>query len=202
MSIGQRNAGTVTRYWKKNIYKHRGTVGVAAGLLKIALVVICGTVTLKSPVSHAESTFDMRVITEEALAIVTIMQEAAGEPYAGKLAVAEVIRNRMQKKYASDGTVSGTVLRPLQFSGWNAKDPGRVRSVRIDTDDRIVQDCVKAWQEAQAGSDTVKGSVLYYNPSIIQETPEWALPDSAIPVAVVGQHHFFIPKPRRGSTPV
>ena len=192
----------MTRYLKKSSSKRRGIVGAVTGILSALILVTCGTGVLRSQESHAESIFDMRLITEEALAIVTIMQEAAGEPYAGKLAVAEVIRNRMQKKYASDGTVSGTVLRPLQFSGWNAKDPGRVRSVRIDTDDRIVQDCVKAWQEAQAGSDTVKGSVLYYNPSIIQETPEWALPDSAIPVAVVGQHHFFIPKPRRGSTPV
>lgn len=143
----------------------------------------------------------MRLISEESLAVVTIMQEAAGEPYAGKLAVAEVIRNRMNKKYASDGTVSGTVLRPLQFSGWNAKDPGRIRTVRSDSDDRVVKECIRAWHEALAGSDTVKGAVLYYNPSIIKETPEWALPDSAIEVAVVGQHHFFIPK-QRGSEQV
>ena len=130
------------------------------------------------------------------------MQEAAGESYAGKLAVAEVIRNRMQRKYASDGTVSGTVLKPLQFSGWNAKDPGRIRTVRSDSEDKVVKECIRAWHEALAGSDTVKGAVLYYNPTIIHETPEWALPDSAIPVAVVGQHHFFVPKARRGSTDV
>jgi len=144
----------------------------------------------------------MRLISEEALAIVTIMQEAAGEPYPGKLAVAEVIRNRMHKKYASDGTVSGTVLRPLQFSGWNARDPGRIRSVRIDTEDPVVRDCQKAWAEAMAGSQTVNGAVLYYNPSIIPETPEWALPDSAIPICVIGQHHFFVPKPRPGTVKV
>lgn len=151
--------------------------------------------SITSPLNEA----DMRLITEEALAVVTIMQEAAGEPYTGKLAVAEVIRNRMNKKYASDGTVSGTVLRPLQFSGWNAKDPGRIRTVRSDSDDTAVKECIRAWHEALGGSDTVHGAVLYYNPSIITEPPEWALPDSAIPVAVVGQHHFFIPKPRRGS---
>lgn len=141
----------------------------------------------------------MRLISEEALAVVTIMQEAAGESYAGKLAVAEVIRNRMQKKYASDGTVSGTVLRPLQFSGWNTKDPGRMRTVRSDSDEVTVKECIRAWHEALSGTDTVKGSVLYYNPSIIHEVPEWALPDSAIHVTVVGQHHFFIPKPRPGT---
>lgn len=144
----------------------------------------------------------MRLITEEALAVITIMQEAAGEPYLGKLAVAEVIRNRMLKKYASDGTVAGTVLRPLQFSGWNTKDPGRIRNIRADSDDSVVKDCVRAWNEARAGSVTVHGAVLYYNPSIITDPPDWALPDSAVHVATVGQHEFFIPKPRSGSTQV
>lgn len=148
----------------------------------------------------------MRLIAEDALAIVTLMQEAAGEPYIGKVAVAEVIRNRMNKKYASDGTVSGTVLRPLQFSGWNAKDPGRIRTVRSDTDDKAVQDCLRAWQEAMAGSDIVKGAVLYLNQGYLQKIgepiPDWALPDSAIEVAIVGQHHFFVPKPRPGTVKV
>ena len=152
----------------------------------------------------------MRLISEESLAVVTIMQEAEGEPYAGKLAVAEVIRNRMNKLYASDGTVSGTVLRPLQFSGWNAtgtkNDPFnlfRIRSVRADNDGSIVRDCIRAWNEARAGSNTVHGAVLYYSPSALKsmgiDEPEWALPESADEVAIVGKHHFFVPKPRPGT---
>lgn len=144
----------------------------------------------------------MRLISEEALAVVTIMQEAAGESYEGKLAVAEVIRNRMLRKYASDGTVAGTVLRPLQFSGWNAKDPGRIRSIRADSDDSVVKECILAWNEARAGSNTVHQAVLYYNPSIIPDTPEWAMPDSAQEVAVVGKHHFFVPKLRPGTVEI
>lgn len=144
----------------------------------------------------------VRLISEDALAIVTIAQEAEGEPYIGKVAVAEVIRNRMNRKYASDGTVSGTVLRPLQFSGWNAKDPGRLRTVRSDTTDIVIQQCVRAWEEAKAGSDVVRGAVLYYNPSLVTETPDWALPDSATEVAVIGQHHFFIPKQRNGTVKI
>lgn len=148
----------------------------------------------------------MRLISEDALAVVTIMQEAEGEPYLGKLAVAEVIRNRMNKLYASDGSVSGTVLRPLQFSGWNAKDPGRVRSVRADSDGALVKDCIRAWNEARAGSNTVHGAVLYYSPSALRAMgipePDWALPDSADEVAIVGKHHFFVPKPRPGTVKV
>lgn len=141
----------------------------------------------------------VRLITEDALAIVTIMQEAAGEPYAGKLAVAEVIRNRMQQKYSSDGTVSGTVLRPKQFSGWNTSDPGRIRTVRADDEHHIVQDCIKAWEEAKRGSQTVGGAVLYYNPDprLVPVRPDWAKPIHATMVAEIAHHIFFVPIPKQ-----
>jgi len=141
----------------------------------------------------------MRMISEDALAVVTIMQEAAGEPYKGKVAVAEVIVNRMKAKYASDGTVAGTVLRPYQFSGWNTKDPGRIRNIMIDDTDHVVQECINAWEQAKHGSNTVQGAVLYLNKSLVDPLPEWAMPDSADEVAQVGQHTFYIPKPRRVS---
>lgn len=149
----------------------------------------------------AEGEDEMRLIPEDTLAIVTIMQEAAGEPYTGKVAVAEVILNRMKAKYSSDGTVSGTVLRPLQFSGWNSRDPGRIRNIRIDTDDPVVQECMRAWDEAKHGSDTVKGAVLYYNPDprLVPVTPEWAKSHSAVQVAEVGHHVFFVPRVMRGT---
>lgn len=137
----------------------------------------------------------MRLIAEDTFAIITIYQEAQGEPYAGKVAVAEVIRNRMRRHYASDGTISGTVLRPLQFSGWNATDPGRIRSVRIDDADYLVHDCQRAWAEALAGSETVQGAVLYYNPLVIHARPDWASPEHAVEVCRVGAHVFFLPIP-------
>lgn len=143
----------------------------------------------------------MRLVSEDALAIVTIMQEAAGEPYVGKVAVAEVILNRMKHKYSSDGTVSGTVLRPKQFSGWNTGDPGRIRNIRADDTDAVVQECIRAWEEAKHGSDTVKGAVLYYNPDprLVPVTPDWAKSHSSVQVAEVGHHVFFVPRVMRGT---
>lgn len=52
--------------------------------------------------------------SDEALAALTVYLEARGESFAGKLAVAAVIRNRMERRYQSDGTIAGTVLRPRQ----------------------------------------------------------------------------------------
>src|SRR5690242_9293677 len=93
---------------------------------------------LRNGISQATpsiSTSSMRLISDTALAAVTIWQEARGEAYAGKLAVAEVIRNRIKERYASDGTVAGTVIRPKQFSGWNSSDSNRIPSLQIDDGD-------------------------------------------------------------------
>lgn len=134
----------------------------------------------------------MRLVSDDTWAILTIWQESRGEDDAGKLAVAEVIRNRTESRYSSDGTVAGTVLRPLQFSGWNTKDPNRTVSAMIDTDDPTVQACIKAWYDAKAGSQTVHGAVLYFNPKIVK-APDWAAKCEL--VATVGDHWFYIPTP-------
>jgi len=134
-----------------------------------------------------------RVLTDDVLAIVTIAQEALGESYKGKVAVAEVILNRMKTRYSSDGTVAGTVLRSSQFSGWNTDSIGRVRMAKIDSDQAKVADCIRAWEEAKAGSQLVNGAVLYYAPALVR-TPKWARAEFATPVAEIGGHVFFTPK--------
>lgn len=139
-----------------------------------------------------------RLIEGDTLAILTIAQEAFLEPYAGKLAVAEVIRNRTRQHYMSDGTVEGTVLRAYQFSGWNNGDPVRIKAMRYDDSDSRIQDCIKAWKEAKAGSQTVGQAVLYYNPTYRMpdgstiKTPKWALPGYGKEVARAGAHVFFV----------
>jgi N-acetylmuramoyl-L-alanine amidase len=130
----------------------------------------------------------MRLVPDEALAAVTIYQEAEGESYAVKVAVAETIRNRMQRKYSSDGTVAGTVLRRLQFSGWNADAANRIRSLQIDDQNPIVMDCVKAWAAAQSGSDSVPGAVLFYA-TTMKAPPTWALDRNFI--CQIGKVRFY-----------
>lgn len=163
------------------------------GLLTKRIASLCIVLPLTIP-SHIKVEDDMpRILSDDALAIITIAQEAIGESYEGKLAVAEVIRNRMRHKYSSDGTVAGTVLRPWQFSGWNTDSVGRVRMAKIDGDDKVVDDCVRAWRSAKEGSNTVNGAVLYYAPAIVK-MPKWARPEYAIQVAEIGGHVFFVPK--------
>lgn len=133
----------------------------------------------------------MRLVNDDALAVITIWQEARNQTEAGKLAVAEVIRNRMAKRYWSDGTVAGTVLRPYQFSGWNTEDPNRIPSFRLEDGDPIVASCRAAWELAKAGSRTVGDAVLYLNPAAVVRIPDWVSRSKL--VARVGAHSFYVP---------
>lgn len=145
----------------------------------------------------------MRLVSDDALAAITIWQESRGEPFEGKVAVGEVIRARMARRYMSDGTVAGTVARDRQFSGWNHNDPNRIPSLRIDDTDAEVKACVQAWHES-ARTQHALGAVHYLNVEATKRgrldgtLPAWAAdPDDPARVnerrvlAVIGRHHFL-----------
>jgi len=129
----------------------------------------------------------MRLIADYLLGIVTVFQESEGEPYEGKVAVAEVILRRTKRKYMSDGTVAGTVFRRLQFSGMNSDSANRIRSFKIDSSVAVVDECVRAWCEADKGSNLVPDCLHYYNANIV--SPPWA--EGAEVVATIGNHTFL-----------
>ncbi len=131
----------------------------------------------------------VRLIDDRALAVATVWTEAEGEPYQGKVAVAEVIRRRAALKYSSDGTIAGTVARRFQFSAWNDDlgDNNRlIAALNLNDASLVVQDCERAWDES-ANSALVPGAVLYHATTIA--APVWA--DPAKFVAQIGRHRFF-----------
>ena len=125
--------------------------------------------------------------TPDDLAALTIYLEARGESFAGKMAVAAVIRNRMKMRYHSDGTVKGTVLKYKQFQPWNRQQP---HQVLVNFNKRRMQDSLLAWRLVQDGRNVVDGAVLFYNPRIAR-TPQWAKVGQK--VATIGGHEFYIP---------
>ena len=127
----------------------------------------------------------MRLVSDFALAVVTVFQEARGEPYAGKVAVGEVIRHRMAKRGKS---VAEIVLAPYQFSGYNTKDPNRVPSFLLEDTDPLVKECARAWLDSEF-TDTTEGANFYLNPDIVNPLPDWAL--KARPTVKIGRHQFF-----------
>jgi len=130
-----------------------------------------------------------KLVPDSALATICIWQEARGESYEGKLAVAEVIRNRMNRNDSSDGTVAGTVLRPFQFSGFGAQDSNLIPSFKIDDTDPVVIDCLRAWNESR-NTNRANGAVLYYAKTIAP--PGWV--KNCVQVAEIGHHLFFVEK--------
>ena len=133
----------------------------------------------------------MRLVPGKIWAVMTIRQEADSEPYEGKVAVAEVIRNRAETYYFSDGTIEGTVLKPLQFSGWNTSDPNRIRVSKLDDSDYLTQEAIRAYEEAFTGrSNRVLGANLYHAKTMIVY-PNWSLSSKVTKITEIGNHIFY-----------
>ncbi len=122
---------------------------------------------------------------DDILAALTIYLEARGESFAGKMAVAAVIRNRIRQRYHSDGTVKGTVLRAKQFEPWIRRSPDEVW---FNPNNRKMQESLLAWELVQDGRNVVEGAVLFYNPRLVN-TPRWAKVYRKI--AEIGGHEFY-----------
>lgn len=133
----------------------------------------------------------MRLISDEALLVVTIYQEAAGEPFIGKVAVAEVMLRRADLRYQSDGTIAGTVLRPYQFSGWNARSANRIMSVQIDDTDEVVRDCERALTVARTHPGITKGAVIYFNASAADANFVQHVRATCTHTVTLGRHEFY-----------
>ena len=140
----------------------------------------------KTPLNRTtQSTDSASTHSDNILAALTIYLEARGESFAGKMAVAAVIRNRTKHKYHSDGTIRGTVLRAKQFEPWIGRSP---KDVRFNPNNRKMQESLLAWELVQDGRNVVDGAVLFYNPSLVN-TPRWAKVYQK--VSTIGGHEFF-----------
>lgn len=123
----------------------------------------------------------------------TIFGEARGEPYIGKVAVANVIINRAAigtgHPHFGDGTIASACLVPWQFSCWNANDPNREVILAATDSDPIYADCLDIATTACAKQlDDVTGkATFYYAKNSL--TPDWAI--DKIPCASIGNHLFF-----------
>lgn len=131
----------------------------------------------------------MKLFTDENLAVANIWAEARGESLDGKIAVAEVIRTRTKRSYASNGTLVSTIFWPYQFSGFNTDNKWRWKIFDLDNADPIVRQCHEAWVKS-ATTDLTCGAVLYCNLQILKEAPRWARPEKQ--VAEIGSHTFYV----------
>ena len=122
----------------------------------------------------------------------TVWQEAQGEPYPGKLAVANVIMNRSNEWMKS---ISDIVLAKWQFSAWNTDSPTRLSLDSIDSASPVWRGCHKAACSAfyHLEEDPTKGALHYLNVDVVRKAtgtlPSW-FDESKITV-IIGNHTFL-----------
>lgn len=160
-------------------------------------------------------------MTDDDLLATCIASEAAGEIYAGKVAIGWVVLSRMALRYSSDGTVHGTVLRPDQFSGFwfdmvsgkytrvvsSANSAGALARaenmrIRFAAQSVVWADCHHAVGDARAA---VAGDPLGFVPppefraltshTVLYDNPRISRPQPwAVPdrlVTTIGHHQFY-----------
>ncbi len=124
------------------------------------------------------------------LAIATIRGEAEAEPFEGQVAVANVIRNRMLKRFFSDGTIAGTVLAPYQFSLWNTSERRRINMCLAGREDSTTKTAERAWTESVA-RQVVGPDVLMYHAAGMSPYPAWSKSDEFKFEVRIGRHLFY-----------
>jgi len=119
--------------------------------------------------------------------VFTVVQEAGGEPFEGKLGIAYVVMNR-------GGSIIDTVLRGYQFSCWNTESPTRLN---IDTiPNEVLMESCKAASAAffKLVPDPTKGATHYLNEEITKRIRGGTLPgwfDEKKVTARIGRHTFL-----------
>ncbi|HHV32211.1 spore cortex-lytic enzyme [Caproiciproducens sp. LBM24188] len=101
--------------------------------------------------------------------------EARGEPYAGQVAVAAVILNRIQHP-SFPNTLAGVVYQPGAFS---CMTDGGIYHEISDSAYRAARDAINGW-------DPSGGAIYYYNPA--KSTSKWIF--SRPVITVIGKHRF------------
>lgn len=121
--------------------------------------------------SSTQSSSDLNLLAR------CVYAEARGEPYAGQVAVAAVVLNRV-KSASFPNTISGVIYQPWAFTSVN---DGQINLTPNDNAYKAAQDALNGW-------DPSYGSLYYYNASTA--TSKWIY--SRKTVVTIGKHVFAI----------
>lgn len=118
----------------------------------------------------------------------TMWGEARGEGLTGMQAVGNVIMNRVNAGSWYGASIKDVVLKPYQFSCWNANDPNRAKIDALTMNDLESSLALPLARQIIDGvvPDITGGATHYHAKSV---KPYWA--DSMIKTAVIGNHIFY-----------
>lgn len=104
-----------------------------------------------------------------------VYAEARGEPYAGQVAVAAVVLNRV-KSSSFPNTISGVIYQPGAFT---AVSDGQINLSPNQTAYNAARDALNGW-------DPCYGAIYYFNPNTATNAWIWSRPH----VITIGKHRF------------
>ena len=104
-----------------------------------------------------------------------VYAEARGEPYAGQVAVAAVVLNRVRSS-AFPNTISGVVY---QSGAFTAVADGQINLTPNQTAYNAAQDALNGW-------DPSYGAIYYFNPNTATNKWIWSRPH----LVTIGKHRF------------
>lgn len=122
----------------------------------------------------------------------TLYGEARGEGPEGRIAVANVIRNRAQQRKLTPRAVC---LQPLQFSCWNEHDPNRdllLATAAAPSIGPLVRECrwIAQGLIADAFVDNTHGATHYLTLALLEShPPSWAKGQRVL--TTIGHHAFM-----------
>ena len=128
---------------------------------------------------------------ELVLLALCLWREARGETVAAKEAVAWCIRNRVTHPTWWGTDWCSVILKPWQFSSFNANDPNAVKWPRPN--DASWQSCLVIANAVYAGEgqDPTHGATHYFDDSLKDNPPKWATDESLEPAGKIGRLNFY-----------
>lgn len=136
----------------------------------------------------------------------TLWGESRGESRAGRMAVANVVMNRVavaaehRKTFGTaywwGSTVHEVCRKEWQFSCWLTDDPNRAKMERVDGTDAAFRDCLEIAKEAIEGrlQDNTEGATNYMNETAVRQARGGKLPGwvkSMTETVTIGAHTFY-----------
>ena len=118
----------------------------------------------------------------------TIWGEARGEGLHGMQAVANVVMNRVNAASWYGASIKDVVLKPYQFSCWNANDPNRAKIDRLSIEDLAASGALNVARQVISGQlkDITGGATNYHATSV---NPSWAA--KMTKTVQIGNHVFY-----------
>lgn len=159
--------GTKTRTAVRNFQRDKGLVvdGIVGSKTEKAL----GITLSSSSSSGGLSSSDMNLLAR------CVYAEARGEPYAGQVAVAAVVLNRVRSSKFPN-TVSGVIY---QKSAFTCVSDGQINYSPNASATKAAQDALNGW-------DPTNGCLYYYNPATATSKWIWSLKVEI----TIGRHSF------------